>query len=94
MGARTWEYYNCHMEIHGHIQHGVAVPDDLVALPEGSKVIIVMPVSGASSAGAMSADETARFRRALAELDAAANENPGDDFSGADHDEVLYGRGK
>ena len=77
------------MEIQGHIQNGAAVPDDFVALPEGAKVTIVVSGGSVTPAGAMTADELARYRHALAEIDALPNENPGDDFSGANHDHVL-----
>jgi hypothetical protein len=80
------------MEIQGHIQNGAAVPDDFVALPEGAKVTIVVSGGSATPADAMTAEELARYRRALAEIEALPNENPGDKFSGANHDQILYGR--
>jgi hypothetical protein len=78
------------MEIQGHIQNGVAVPDGGLPLPEGAKVVIVIP-SAATGGDVMSAEAKARYLEALARIDAVANENPGDNFSGADHDQVLYG---
>lgn len=93
LGAERRQYYNYNMEIHGHIQNGAAVPDELVNLPEGANVTIVMSKCDLA-ADVMSADEAERYRRALAELDAVANENPGDEFSGAKHDQALYGSGK
>jgi len=77
------------MEIQGHIHNGVAVPDDAVALPNGAKVIIVLPEP--VGAGSMSSGDKSRYLDGLARIDAIANENPGDVFSGADHDQALYG---
>ena len=42
----------------------------------------------------MTDDELQRYREALAEIESLPNENPGDTFSGADHDRVLYGDGQ
>jgi hypothetical protein len=38
----------------------------------------------------MTDEERRRYLEALAEIDAVENENPGDTFSGADHDQILY----
>jgi hypothetical protein len=82
------------MEVQGHIQNGLVVPDGAIALPEGAKVTIVVSEGALSQPDVMTAEELARYRRALSEIDAVPNENPGDDFRGADHDQVLYGRGQ
>jgi hypothetical protein len=82
------------MQVQGHIQNGLAVPDGSIALPEGAKVTIVVSEGAASPADVMTAEELAHYRRALVEIDTVPNENPGDSFRGADHDQVLYGRGK
>ena len=82
------------MQVHGHIQNGLVVPDSSIALPEGAKVTIVVSEGATSLPEVMTAEELARYHRALAEIDAVPNENPGDDFRGADHDQVLYGRGE
>jgi hypothetical protein len=74
------------MEVQGFIQNGLVVPDSSIALPEGAKVTIVVGEGATSPPDVMSADELARYRRALAEIDAVPNENPGDNFKGADHD--------
>jgi hypothetical protein len=78
------------MEIQGHIQNGVAVPDGGLSLPEGAKVVILIP-SAETGGEIMSAEAKTRYLDALARIDAVANENPGDNFSGADHDQALYG---
>ena len=78
------------MEINGHIQNGVVVPDAALSLPDGAKVIIVVPPS-IPNGERLTPEELTRQREALARIDAVANENPGDTFSGADHDRALYG---
>ncbi len=39
----------------------------------------------------MSQEQKERLQAALARIDALPNENPGDKFSGSDHDRQLYG---
>jgi hypothetical protein len=79
------------MEIPGHIQNGQIVPDQPLALPDGSEVTIVVPAKNVADQTAMTAEQRARYLNALAQIDALENENPGDAFSGADHDRALYG---
>lgn len=79
------------MEIQGHYQDGLIIPEDGVSLPDGTLVTITVRTAPNSSGHTMSADERNRYFAALARLDTMANENPGDEFSGADHDRVLYG---
>jgi hypothetical protein len=82
------------MQVHGHIQNGLVVPDGSIALPEGARVTIVVNEDATSQRDVMTAEELARYRRALTDIDAVPNENLGDNFSGGDHDQVLYGRGQ
>ena len=82
------------MEISGHIQNGHIVPERPLGLPDGSRVTIVVPVTQEPSPPAMSADQQTRYLNALARIDALENENPGDDFSGSEHDQALYGEGR
>ena len=79
------------MVIHGHIENGVVIPHDSLALPDGTEVTITVREEQAAGVDAMSEDERSRLLGALARIDAMANENPGDTFSGADHDRELYG---
>lgn len=79
------------MQVQGHVQNGLAVPDGAVALPEGAEVLIVVTSRPVAASETMSAEELSRYRDALAGLKAVPNENPGDSFSGADHDQELYG---
>lgn len=81
------------MEIQGHYENGMIVPDGGPSLPNGTKVTIVVPGSTSGKGATMTAEERTRYLAALARIDALPNENPGDTFSGADHDRVLYGNG-
>ena len=78
------------MEIHGHFEHGVIVPHDALSLPEGTDVTIIVPPTSPASSNEMSAEARAQYLAALSQIDAVPNENPGDDFCGADHDRILY----
>lgn len=78
------------MEIHGYFAQGVIIPHDALSLPDGTEVTIIVPASSPASSNEMSADARAQYLAALARLDATPNENPGDNFSGADHDRILY----
>jgi hypothetical protein len=78
------------MTLHGKIQNGVVVLDGGTSLPDGTEVAVLVPITSATD-DAASAAERERRRKALAEILAIPDENPGDTFSGADHDQVLYG---
>jgi hypothetical protein len=79
------------MEIQGHFHDGMIIPHDPLSLPDGTEVTIVVRGSESNAAPQMSAEERDRYLAAMARLDTIANENPGDNFSGADHDRELYG---
>jgi predicted DNA-binding antitoxin AbrB/MazE fold protein len=78
------------MEIQGHYHNGLFVPENSVSLPDGTAVTITVRQVPDSNGPAMSADERDRYLAALTRIDGLSNENPGDAFSGADHDRVLY----
>ncbi len=80
------------MEIQGHYQDGMIVPIDHLSLPNGTEVTIVVREPSRKNRTVMTDEERRRYLAALAEIDAVPNENPGDTFSGRDHDKVLYGR--
>jgi hypothetical protein len=77
------------MTIQGTIRGGTIVLDEPVQIPDGTKVSVFVPVLDQRNLSVE--EEVARSKKALAELLALPNENPGDTFSGADHDQVLYG---
>ena len=84
------------MVARGRVQNGVVVLEEGVRLPEGTAVTVLPePDVFESEVGVpsdrMTEDELRRYREALAEIDSLPNENPGDTFSGAEHDRVLYG---
>lgn len=64
-----------------------------VEVPEGTKVSVFVPDRG-KDPDWRPADDPELRNKALAELLAMPNENPGDTFSGADHDQILYGAGE
>lgn len=77
------------MTLQGTIRGGLVVLDEAVQVPDGTKVAVFVPAQNPT--GLSPADEVARQKAALAELLAIPNENPGDTFSGEDHDQILYG---
>lgn len=79
------------MVIHGHIENGVIVPHGAVSLPEGAEVTIVLRDDSVLESDRMTPEQRATYLAGLAEIDALPNENPGDTFRGADHDQALYG---
>jgi predicted DNA-binding antitoxin AbrB/MazE fold protein len=78
------------MEILGHYQNGMIIPNDAISLPEGTEVTIIVR-NGSTPIEKQSEQDRQRYMAALARIDSVPNENPGDAFSGADHDQVLYG---
>lgn len=81
------------MEIQGHIENGVVVPHGGTNLPDGTQVTIVVRQTVQQKGRVlMTPEERQRYLEALARIDAVPNENPGDTFSGRDHDQVLYGK--
>ncbi len=81
------------MEIQGHYENGVIVPHNGASLPDGTEVIITVRKKSPPNVRLMTDDERRRYLEALARIDAMPDENPGDTFSGVDHDQVLYGDG-
>ena len=83
------------MTLHGKVHNGVVVFDDPANLPEGTPVtVFVAPKEASGNPSSTERLSEAEHRRICAILDEIAqlpNENPGDTFSGADHDKVLYG---
>jgi hypothetical protein len=81
------------MVVQGHIQNGVVVPGQDLSLPDGTEVTILVPLNPPTANGSMSPEQRAKYLAALKRIDAISDENPGDTFSGADHDQALYGEG-
>jgi hypothetical protein len=79
------------MVIRGRVQNGVVVLEEAVSVPEGTEVTVVVETPQASSDDALPEAERRRIREIVDRIAALPDENPGDNFSGADHDKVLYG---
>ena len=81
------------MEITGHYHNGIIVPEDGISRPDGTEVTILLRTGSQARNDQMSEVERDRYLAALTRIDAVPNESPNDNFSGADHDRVLYGDG-
>jgi hypothetical protein len=79
------------MVIRGRIQHGVIALENGLSLPEGTSVTVLVPNDVASWADNLSDEERRRIRTIMDRITSQPDENPGDSFSGADHDRALYG---
>lgn len=81
------------MTFHGTVHNGVVVLDGNPALPDGTEVSVVVAPAAVKpiQEGKMTEEKRRKLRAAMDELLALPNENPGDTFSGADHDKALYG---
>jgi predicted DNA-binding antitoxin AbrB/MazE fold protein len=78
------------MVIHGRVEKGIIVPQEPISLPDGTEVTIIVRATSDPGADIMLPDERGRYLAALAAIDGAANENPGDAFRGAEHDGAIY----
>jgi hypothetical protein len=82
------------MTLPGKIHNGVVVFNDPANLPEGTPVTVVVeqpPTRETARDDRMSAEERARVIGIIKQIASLPNENPGDTFSGVDHDQALYG---
>jgi hypothetical protein len=79
------------MVIRGRIQNGVVVLDADATVPEGTEVSVVLPPAPEPANETMPEAERQRVLQIMDRIAALPDENPGDTFSGADHDRVLYG---
>ena len=79
------------MVVEGYVKNGVVVPANPLSVPDGTAVTIMVTENADAQNGAPAGFDRARFLEAMARIDAVENENPGDTFSGKDHDQVLYG---
>ena len=79
------------MEIPGRVQNGVVVLENGTSLPDGTEVTVSVCAEAVRARETMTEEQRRRYLDALARIDAIPDENPGDTFSGAEHDRVLYG---
>lgn len=80
------------MVIRGRIEKGVVVLEPDVSLPEGTEVTVVVREPAEPVGEVLPEAERRRILEIMDRIAALPDENPGDTFSGADHDKVLYGR--
>jgi putative zinc finger/helix-turn-helix YgiT family protein len=76
--------------IRGRVQKGVVVLE-AASVPEGTEVAVVVPIAPQAVNETMPEAERQRVLQIMDRIAALPDENPGDTFSGADHDRVLYG---
>jgi hypothetical protein len=82
------------MTLNGKVHNGVVVFDDPANLPEGTPVtVFIVPQQPPAphQEERMSEEEHRRLMAILDRIAALPDENPGDNFSGRDHDQALYG---
>lgn len=83
------------MTLQGTIQNGVVVLEGGAELPEGTPVTVWVEQTQAATPPAqgerMTEEEHRRLMEIMDRIAALPDENPGDTFSGRDHDKVLYG---
>jgi hypothetical protein len=83
------------MTISGIVQNGVVVLEGGTALPDGTPVTVLVEQRQSAPLcpqnERMSEEERQRVLAILDRISSLPDENPGDTFSGADHDKVLYG---
>jgi hypothetical protein len=85
--------HNAFMIIRGRVQNGVIVFLDGATLPEGTKVLIELVAPPEVPSDRMTEPQRRALRETRQHFESLANENPGDTFTGGDHDRVLYGDG-
>jgi hypothetical protein len=75
----------------GTVQNGVVVLEHGFALPEGIRVEVVVNAPPQPPRDVMTEEERRRINEIMDRIASLPDENPGDTFSGRDHDKVLYG---
>lgn len=82
-------------EIRAIFENGILRPLDPLALVEHDVVTVVVrtetAIKEANKLSVEIIEQQKALREMFAEAESLPNENPGDNFSGGDHDLVLYG---
>ena len=80
------------MVIRGRVQNGVVVLESGASLPEGAEVTVEVRAASEATGETMSEEEHRRILEIMDRIAGLPDESPGDTFSGADHDKLLYGK--
>ena len=80
------------MVIKGIVENGQVRIDVQGILPEGTPVLVTPIVT--TTAPTMDATSVQQAKASLREIMDLPSESPDDGFSGADHDQLLYGHGQ
>lgn len=81
------------MIIRGRVQNGVVVFENDLSLPDGTQVVVIARADSQPPAQLLTEEQRRRLREMRKYFESLTNENPGDTFTGADHNRVLYGDG-
>ncbi len=74
------------------MENGVVVPNLGFSLPEGAEVVVYVCMPASDARNDLGNTERQPVRQLMDSIAALPDENPGDTFSGADHDKILYGK--
>ena len=80
------------MSVRGRVENGVVVPNLGFSLPEGAEVVIHVCAPPSDAPDSLPEPQRRRVRELMDHIASLPGQNPGDSFSGADHDQVLYGQ--
>jgi hypothetical protein len=81
---------NAFMVIRGRVQNGMIALESDILLPDGTEVVVTVRTGANADVDSMSEQDRRGVREIMDRIAALPDENPGDSFSGADHDRVLY----
>ena len=79
------------MVIRARIHNGVIALGNELSLPDGTEVTVVVRAEPKVAGPQITGEQRRSLCEMRREIETLPNENPGDTFSGADHDRVLYG---
>ena len=80
------------MVIRGRIQNGVVVLEAGIAAPEGAEVTVVVPAAPEPASKEILDAKQERVLQIMDRIAALPIEGADTPFSGADHDNLLYGK--
>ena len=80
------------MVIRGRVQNGVVVLEAAASVPEGTEVTVVVPAALEPASTESPDGERQRVLQIMDRIAALPIEGADTPFSGADHDNLLYGK--